>query len=614
MKDPLLDFYERELGFIRSEAREFASRYPKIAGRLRLSDAETIEDPHVSRLIEAFALLCARLRIKMEDEFPEICQSLLHALYPQYVAPTPPTAICQLSLTDLAADSPVGRFYPRGERLEADEINGVQCNFRLCYDTTLLPLSIVSSEYLEQPLPFQVEPSWRDEVQAAIKIRLASMTDKLTLQQIKVETLRLYLHGSMVLGNDLYEAIMRDTVGVAIYRPKEARGAALPSSVITAVGFSENEGLIPHDPRTIAAYRALWDYFVLPEKYRFVDVNVGSLWNQATGDDYVDLVLLLRHPHSIVRRDMRRDSIRLGCSPVINLFENHCEPLRLTGNQAEYRVIPNARMPQGMEVIAIESVSATGPGGEDQLKFKPFFLPSHHRQSNEQELYWHSSRRRRMSEDSEGDRGTEVYLTLVDLQSQAVSLDEWTLHVTATCCNRDMVSRLPFGGGEPKLTLRTGGTTVSIEMLTPPTGTCRHLSSDDYYWRLLSHLALNQLSLQDNDSGAESLREILRLYDPSGTDENSLAIQAIQSVKYQRSVGRVASNFGTGFCRGIDIDVVVDEEKLVGMGSYLFASVLDHFLSLYASINSFTRLTVFTLANNQPLYRGRPRTGNRFLM
>lgn len=33
----LLPYYERELGYLRRYGREFAERYPKIAGRLQLS-------------------------------------------------------------------------------------------------------------------------------------------------------------------------------------------------------------------------------------------------------------------------------------------------------------------------------------------------------------------------------------------------------------------------------------------------------------------------------------------------------------------------------------------------------------------------------------------------
>lgn len=615
MKDPLLDFYERELAFIRAEGREFARRYPKLAGRLRLSDAENIEDPHVSRLIEAFALLCARLRIKMEDEFPEICHSMLQALYPQYLAPIPPVTICQLKLTDLSLDVPTGRQHRRGERLETEPVDGVQCAFRLCYDTQVLPLTIQSATYIEPPLPFDVEPSWKNSVQAAIQLRLASQSEKLPLNKMRFQHLRLYLGGSTALGNELYEVFFRDALGIGLYQPKSSQGTWLPNQAICPVGFERDQGLLDEDPRTIKAYNLLWEFFACPEKFRFVDLKLDDVWANAAGDgEYVDLVILLKKTNQVVKRELQSDTLRLSCSPIINLFEHRAEPFRLSENQTEYRIIPTARKPQGMEVISVDRVSASGPGGQEQRKFTPFYLPSHHQQAQSEAMYWHSTRRRRLSEEAEGDRGTEVYLTLVDLCSRPQSFAEWTLHVTTTCCNRDLVARLPFGGGRPKVALRDAGGAITVEFLLPPTQTVRPVKPDEYFWRLISHLGLNHLTLSNNQNGAEALREILSLYNPNNSEESKRAIQSIQSVSYNRGVGRMVSDVGTGFCRGIDIEVIVDEERLVGMGPYLFSTVLNNFFALFATINSFTRLTVRTLAGGDPLFVGKAITGDRHLL
>ena len=59
-RDELLLYYERELRFIRKLATGFAEKYPEIAGRLQLEPTKC-EDPHVERLIEAFAMLTARV-------------------------------------------------------------------------------------------------------------------------------------------------------------------------------------------------------------------------------------------------------------------------------------------------------------------------------------------------------------------------------------------------------------------------------------------------------------------------------------------------------------------------------------------------------------------------
>ncbi|MGH7785010.1 MAG: type VI secretion system baseplate subunit TssF, partial [Candidatus Binatia bacterium] len=88
MRDELLGYYERELIFLRRMGADFAHKYPKVAARL-LIDEEKIEDPHVERMVEAFAFLAARIGLKLDDELPEVTESFLNVLYPHYLAPIP---------------------------------------------------------------------------------------------------------------------------------------------------------------------------------------------------------------------------------------------------------------------------------------------------------------------------------------------------------------------------------------------------------------------------------------------------------------------------------------------------------------------------------------------
>ena len=95
--DPrLLRLYESELAYIRDMGQEFAREFPKIAGRLSLTSLD-VADPYVERLLEGFALLTARIQLKMEAEFPTFTQSLLQMVYPHYLAPTPSMAVVRFT-------------------------------------------------------------------------------------------------------------------------------------------------------------------------------------------------------------------------------------------------------------------------------------------------------------------------------------------------------------------------------------------------------------------------------------------------------------------------------------------------------------------------------------
>ena len=94
------------------------------------------------------------------------------------------------------------------------------------------------------------------------------------------------------------------------------------------------------------------------------------------------------------------------------------------------------------------------------------------------------------------------------------------------------------------------------------------------------------------------MREILRLYefaDPEGREPWAAAISrqmidGILSVTSRRVVGRIGSAIASGFARGLEVTIEFDEAKYAGGGPFLFACVLERFLGLYASINSFTQL------------------------
>src|SRR2546426_4256099 len=90
----MLRYYSQELQHVREMGAEFAAQFPKIAARLAL-DATEVADPYVERLLEGFSFLAARVRLKLDAEFPRFTQHLLEVAYPHYLAPTPSMVIAQ---------------------------------------------------------------------------------------------------------------------------------------------------------------------------------------------------------------------------------------------------------------------------------------------------------------------------------------------------------------------------------------------------------------------------------------------------------------------------------------------------------------------------------------
>lgn len=606
MVDDLLPYYNRELSYIRRLAAEFADAHPKIAGRLRLSQ-DAVEDPHVARLIEAFAFLTARVRRKLDDEFPELTDALLNVLYPHYLSPVPSMAIAQLTCPNDLAGSHV---VPAGVEIETEPLAGESCRFRTCYTTTLWPITVEAATLRGRPIIAPANPFASSAV-AALRLTLRCLTPDMTFTKLAPDRLRFFLRGQTQQILPLYELIHNNTVSVAL-----ADSATDPAPIILGpqciapVGFERTDGMLPYPPRSFVGYRLLTEYFTFPDKFLFFDLTQLSAKVLSDAKNKLDVFIYLNRTSMDLERSLTAEAFALGCTPIVNLFRQHAEPIQLTRSISEYRIVPDARRPGVTEVYSVDSVAATAPDGTE-TPFMPFYSVKHAAAARSQRTFWHPTRR------AAGDRdpGTEVFLSLVDLDFNPSVPADTVLSVETTCLNRDLPARLPYGGGHPYLQLLDPIQGIAtVHCFTAPTPTMRPPMRNRALWRLVSHLSLNHMSITHDDGGAEALREILKLYDFRDSSETRTAIDGILDISSRRGTARAPSADMGAFCRGLDVEVIFDEQRFVGNGLYLLAAVLERFLALYGSINSFTRLTVKLHGRPGILRRWSPRAGDQELL
>src|SRR5262249_7640981 len=111
-------------------------------------------------------------------------------------------------------------------------------------------------------------------------------------------------------------------------------------------------------------------------------------------------------------------------------------------------------------------------------------------------------------------------------------------------------------------------------------------------WRLVSHLSLNYLSLAEGAASLQALREILRLYSVIDQADGEQHVMGLRELHCRQVMQRFGAEAWRGFCRGLEVTLVLDERAYVGGSAFLFAAVLRHFLALYASVNSFTQVVL----------------------
>jgi len=133
-------------------------------------------------------------------------------------------------------------------------------------------------------------------------------------------------------------------------------------------------------------------------------------------------------------------------------------------------------------------------------------------------------------------------------------------------------------------------------------------------WRLISHLNLNFLSLTGRDEATQALKEILRLYDFKESSVTRALVDSISTVKTHPISAPLNIDGHTTMCRGMEVDIEIDDYKLAGSSVYLFAMILEHFFALYCSINSFTRVLVRIKSKEGYLKQCPPRAGEKILL
>jgi type VI secretion system protein ImpG len=613
VRDELLLYYERELTFLRQMGVQFADKYPKIASRLSL-EPDKCEDPHVERLLEAFAFLAARVHLKIDDEFPEITEALLSIIYPHFIRPVPSMTIADFRVNPEQGQIGAGLKIPRGSVLSSRPVAGVPCKFRTCYDTYLWPLSIVAAEW---KTPDRLQPAIKaPEAAAALRIELKCWHD-ITFEKLRPNPLRFFLNGESGLIHTLYELlcsrctqiVARDPAPGSRVRPVQLRGEAL-----RPVGFAEDEGMLPYPRRSFPGYRLLHEYFTFPDKFFFLDLT-GLEAALASGfKDRVELIFLIA-PFELADR---RQALELGvtektfqtaCAPAVNLFEQTAEPILLTERRFDYPIVPDIRRPNATEIFSVDEVVSVRPGSQEPVRFEPFYSFRHGHSGGRGQVFWMASRRASGRRD---DEGTEMFLSLVDLEQRPVAPDVDSLTVRLTCTNRDLPSRLPFGMESGDFELESGAPVHSIMALRKPTPALRPPTGKSSLWRLISHLSLNYLSLVAE--GREALQEILKLYNFTNSSYSVKQIEGITDLKSRPQFARIISENGITFARGTRVDLELDEENFVGGGAYLFASVIEHFLGLYVTLASFSQLSVSTRQRKEVLKLWPPRAGSRILL
>lgn len=606
MDTRLLKHYEGELAFIRDMGAEFAASYPKIASRLGMDGVEVL-DPYVERLLEGVAFLSARVQLELELQFPAFTNHLLEIVYPHYLAPTPSMMIAAFEPDAANAGLKDGYVLPRHTPLRSLLVEGEQtaCVFRTANDLTLWPIELSEVEYIDgRGALVAAGVSRETEARAGIRLRLNRVGGE-AIAELPLDQLTLFLNKQGGNHWQLHELLCTEVTGL-VARSTDRRDdwtLELPKGAVVARGFEPDEALLPNPRQSFDGYRLLQEYFAMPERFHFVELQGLSAALARTKGGDVDIYILLRDGKTDIAPGVTPEAFMLNAVPAVNLFEKRCDRIHISTKDVEQHVVPDRTAPLDYEIFAIQSVTGISNEGEDDVIFRPFYSSDDFTAAGESHpAYFTQHRRMRQRTEKErlkGARtsylGAEMYLAMVDPNQAPFGADLGQLAVRALVTNRDLPLMLG-NGAKDVFHLPDGGPVISVTTPVSPTRPRPTLAQGDTAWRLISHLSLNYLSIADSgeSAGAEALRELIGIYAPAGDRVVEKQLEGLNSVASRPIVRRISDEVLSTAVRGLEINLGFDESFFEGTSVYLLGAVLERFFRKYVSINSFTETVLST--------------------
>jgi len=483
---------------------------------------------------------------------------------------------------------------PAGEvELDSVPVDGTHCRFRTCYDVAFQPLGIETVEL-------------ESAGHGALRVRFALLGNAKP-EDLRLDPLRLHLHGDFQAMTTLHLWLTRRTGRVSLEAGprKRPRRAQLPSQPppVRAVGFAPEEGLFPYPKHSFLGYRLLQEYFTLPQKFLFLDVHGMKALASLEPEQSFDLIFhFSERPPENLR--VATENVRLHCTPVVNLFSRDADPIRLDHTRTNYLVRPADPEPNHFEVYSIDSVVGISTGTARRQVYLPFYAFRHGMEAGDAQAVYYKIRRA----PAVGKPNSDAFVSFVSAEDAGALPNAETASLELTCTNRRMAEALKPGDimrhneMSPQFAEFHNITQLTTSAIPPLEG--------GFHWRLISHLTLNSASLAD----AEALRGLLAIYDFTALHDKQASLatgRLLQSIVRLESAPRERI-FRGAVMRGVRSELTLEEDRFDSEGElYLFSALLDEFLSLYVTVNSFSQLTVVG-AQKGARYEWPARVGRQF--
>ncbi len=623
MEHNFLDYYNKELTFMREMSREFATQHPKIAKRLGMHGIE-VADPFVERLIEAFCFMSARTQIKLDAGFPLFTRRLLDIVYPNYTAPTPSMGVVQLQPSLKEGDLTQGYTVPRNSAFLTPIAPGevTRCEFRSGQDVQLWPFEVTDARLTSLPPDMPSLERHRISAQRlkeTLRIKL-KLPAGLSFSQLEgLDRLPIYINGDERVVSHIFELLYSNHVAT-ILRGKhdgQVHDTVISKDALSFDSLKPEQSLLPVAWNMFHGHNLVHEYFSCRQRFYFFTVTQLAAAAKYNTSDEMEIIFLLDRQSQALASHVTASRFLLHCTPVINLLPRRMDKLEINRKLNEFHVLPDRSRPLDFEIYSIEKVFGQKAETSQEINFNPLFQTRHSDKGNYGRYFStirknHTGKRNTRKYDTRtAYAGTEVFLSLVDQQNAPFSDDIRYLSIEALVTNRDL-PRLITADGNFTLTMTESAPVSGARFLFQPSAPRPPFAKGESAWRLIRQLSYNYLPLSDmpHSEGGEAMRNMLRLFVNSADHEANTQIDALVGCKSEPVIRRLPGNGLLVYGRGIRCSLTIDEEGFSGISPYLFGMIMENYLARHAAINVFTETELLTMQRGR-IGLWQPRHGRR---
>ncbi|WP_044184144.1 type VI secretion system baseplate subunit TssF [Phytobacter massiliensis] len=567
--------FQDEFNYFKLLARDFSSHFSELDDFFSPSAA----DPGVERLIEGAAFLFARLRQKIDDEFPEITQGLLREVWSTPLRPLPATSVVEFK----ADDDEETFFIPAGAQIKgySDED---EYTFITRRDLTVLPLTIIRKNVTHATDGTRITLSFK----ANFKKEKQSFPQCIPLFLSSDSTAAGFF--TLWLKHHLAEAILFCN---NVSYP-------LPSEIISFQSPKPESLVYPGDSQQFWRLQLLQEFFYTPHVNDFAYLDLKIINNICALNSIDDFSIELKF-NKILPPDCSVDenSFRLYCTPIINLFNNRVSAIPFAGNKPgehhhlSYQVLPNKESYWLSAICKVYSPAeiTDSERGEIQI-FKPMseFLPT--RFDSDVESYYYELRLEKDVSDKPA-----WFISFFDSKGEPVNVTARKNFICEIeCVNNESVLNLNVGDvNVPGSDIPGNLTFENITPLSTP-----YSLQAEKHWPVISHLSLSPLLLNDK----ATIQQVVKDFD---IHADSNLPQHEKHKRYLSGIAEVSSEpidrLIEGFpVRGLRFDLHLDPSCYLNEGEmYRFGSVLADFFAYCISDSSFITTTLINVQSGERL-------------